>query len=346
VVWLSVMARPIVERLAVGAALATLVLPFGASAEEPIRASLVYTADDATGTCPGENVLRERVVTRLGFDPFVPRAALGLRVHVASRGGRFVGEIDVSDHDGPPGRRTLSDASCTTLTETLASTLALTIDPIGLGAPPGGGAPPRTNELPALPTPQEAAPTPPAPTPPAPTTMPLPPHKSPPRDGAVVRPSITVDGFAHLGLAPSATFGGRLGLGLVVRGFSLHVEGSTERTASAAGTTDQLVAAVHAAHVVPCGGIGTYFLVCGDVSLGIIDARAALRADPPSGDAFVALGLRAGVRYPMTRAFSVRAAVESGVVPVRVGYMLDGARVATTGPVYFGLALGLEGRAP
>ncbi len=333
------MARPIVERLAVGAALATLVLPFGASAEEPIRASLVYTADDATGTCPGENVLRERVVTRLGFDPFVPGAALGLRVHVASRGGRFVGEIDVSDHDGALGRRTLADASCTTLTETLASTLALTIDPIG------GGAPPRTNELPALPTPQEAGAAP-APTPPAPSSMPLPPHKSPPRDGAVVRPSITVDGFAHLGLAPSATFGGRLGLGLVVQGLSLHVEGSTERTASAAGTTDQLVAAVHAAHVVPCGGIGTYFLLCGDVSLGIIDARAALRAEPPSGDAFVALGLRAGVRYPMTRAFSVRAAVESGVVPVRVGYMLDGARVATTGPVYFGLALGLEGRAP
>jgi hypothetical protein len=317
-----------------------------ASADEPLRASLVYS-DESQGACPSEAVLRERVHTRLGFDPFVDRAPLAFRARISAHGKRFVAELDVIDHGGPAGKRSLDDASCTTLVETLASTIALTIDPIGTGGSDshsaGGDSPP------------------PLPPPVSSTSSASGSDRSgsslgedpsvrrereKKRTGLSLLPSGTLDGVAHFGLVPSPTFGARLGLGFVIKSFAIHVEGSTETTASAGGGTNELVAAIHAAHVVPCGAFASVLLACGDLTLGVVSARARFGTDPSAVDPLVGLGARFGLRLPLTGVLSLRAMLEGGITPVRVGYLLDGARAATTGPVYGGATLGLELRAP
>jgi hypothetical protein len=142
------------------------------------------------------------------------------------------------------------------------------------------------------------------------------------------------------------TFGARLGLGLAIRRFSIHVEGSTEMTASAGGSASELVAAIQAAHVVPCSSFATVLMACGDLTLGVVSARARLGTGPTGADPLVGLGARFGLRLPLAGVLSFRAMLEGGVTPVRVGYVLDGVRAATTGPVYGGATLGLELRAP
>ncbi len=320
-----------------------------ASAAEPLHASLVYS-DESEGACPSEGVLRQRVQTRLGFDPFVERAPLAFRVRVSARGKRFVAALEVSDHGGPSGKRTLDDVSCVTLVETLASTIALTIDPIGAA----GADPPVVGSEPPPSPPPDASKV------PAPGNEPgagregaklatVPPSRRVPEKkptGLPLRPSATLDGVAHVGLMAAPTFGARLGLGLVIKTFSIHVEGSTEMTASAGGSASELVAAIQAAHVVPCSAFATVLIACGDLTLGVVSARSRFGSGPTGADPLVGLGARFGLRLPLAGVLSFRAMLEGGLTAVRVGYLLDGARAATTGPVYGGATLGLELRTP
>ena len=62
--------------------------------------------------------------------------------------------------------------------------------------------------------------------------------------------------------------------------------------------------------------------------------------------AIVGLGARAGLRLPIGRVWAFRVQLEGGGLAMRAAYIVDGQRAASTGPVFFGLAFGLEARAP
>lgn len=332
----------------------TLAAASRARADELPRARLVYTAADAGPTCPDERALRQRVATRLGVDPFVAEGDLAFQVAIVARGGRYTATIVVSDHGGPRSSRTLDDAACPALVDSVASTIALTIDPIGTPrkSPTGDAtarpehprdddaAPPPS--LPALPPPPEregpldAA---------RPREAPRPPRPAP--KGLDISPTATLDVTAHVGLAPNPTFGARLGLGLASKRLSVHAEGSAEATAAAGGARDEVVGQVFAAHIVPCLSVTGPWLVCAAIDLGVVRARARLGTLPDYAvDPIVGLGARAGLRLPIGRVWAFRVQLEGGGLAMRAAYIVDGRRAASTGPVFFGLAFGLEARAP
>jgi len=325
-------------RLAAAAALA-IAAPGLARAEDVPRATLVYTSNDTKGSCPDERGLRERVAARLGVDPFAADASLAFAVVVSPRGPVYVATIEVRSARDAPAIRTLDDRSCPALIDTVASTVALTIDPIG-HAPRAETAP----SLPPLPAPEERRAEPPSRDDRGP--RPAPPKRNPP-PGLDISPSATLDGVAHAGLAPSPTFGARFGLGLASKRLAIHAEGTAETTAAAGGSRDEVVAQVFAAHAVPCLTLTPALLACADVTLGVVRARARLGTNErAAADPLVGLGARVGLRLPLSRSFWLRAQAEGGAPLVRVDYTIDGARAASNGPVYAGLSLGLEVRAP
>jgi hypothetical protein len=320
---------------------ATFVVPATASADELRRASLEYSATDPKAACPDEHALRQRVATRLGADPFTEAGDLAFRVVLVPRGGRYAATITVDDRGGPATTRTLDDTSCPALVDSVASTIALTIDPIGRAARAD------TRDAPV----QEL----PAPTATSVEVRPAErrdhaPRRPPPRPkppGLPIAPTATLDAIAHVGLAPNPTLGARVGLGLASRRVSVHAEGSAEATAAAGGAQDEIVGQVFAAHVVPCLALAGPWIACAAVDLGVIRARARLAALPDYGvDPIVGLGGRVGLRIPMGSVVAFRAQLEGGGLAMRVSYILDGRRATTTGPVFFGLTLGLEARAP
>ncbi|HVH44848.1 MAG TPA: hypothetical protein VM925_20990, partial [Labilithrix sp.] len=133
-----------------------------AGAASPARARLVYSTDDPKGTCATEADFRGKVAARLGYDPFREDAAWVFRVRLDARPKHPRAEIATEQDGAPAGRRTLDDTSCDALSETVASAVAIAIDPLS-GSPDRG-------ELPSLPKPPPAAPAPPASPAPAPTS--------------------------------------------------------------------------------------------------------------------------------------------------------------------------------
>jgi hypothetical protein len=94
------------------------------------HARLRYDMDDPRGQCPTEASFRARVVSRLGYDPFHEEAPLELRVRVVARDTGVRAEITSIQSNKPAGKRVLQDPRCDALGETLASTVALLLDPV------------------------------------------------------------------------------------------------------------------------------------------------------------------------------------------------------------------------
>lgn len=313
--------------------------PAPAFAENLRRASLEYFTSE-TASCPDEHALRQQVAKRLGADPFQQSAEVIFRVTVLLHGGRYTATIVAADAGGSSTTRSLDDGSCQALVDSIASTIALAIDPIGGAARAPAPAPILS---------ESAGPTGPIVDrarydepnrvrPPSPRPKPL---------GLSISPTATIDAVAHVGLASNPTFGARLGLGLASPRASMHAEGSAEATAAAGGAQDEVVGQVYAAHVVPCLAVTGPWLVCASVDLGVVRARARLGTLPDYAvDPIVGLGARAGLRLPIGRVWAFRAQLEGGGLAVRAAYIVDGRRAASTGPVFFGLAFGLEARAP
>ena len=110
-------------------------------------AQLHYERTDAAEACPDERGLRERVAARLGYDPFVPEAAMTVRVTVDRReqAPGYAGEIAIRDPSREtPGVRSFApdDPSCDSLTEALVFAVGVAIDPSAATTDPTGAAEP------------------------------------------------------------------------------------------------------------------------------------------------------------------------------------------------------------
>jgi hypothetical protein len=210
-----------------------------------VTAQLEYEVADGARPCPeNDEVLRQQVAARLGFDPFAP-GAQGVpvgRVHVkittTDRG--FAAAVDYDNAAGVPqwSRRFTTNGknSCAFLVEKhVVVDLAGEFTVLAL-QPPAPPAPP----------PEPPAPAPPPPAPPPASAPALPPSPRPPPAPAPDR-SLRLRGevgagiFGARGIAPGSAFGGSLHAGIELfpferarPWFSFALEGRADAPSTAA----------------------------------------------------------------------------------------------------------------
>ena len=107
----------------------------------PTRAAVLdVQISDAAGVCVSPEEIGERVVARLGYDPFSDDAGLKVVVTIDERVGEFVALIETLAEDKPRRARELESTRCQDLIDAAVFTISLAIDParssLPITAPP------------------------------------------------------------------------------------------------------------------------------------------------------------------------------------------------------------------
>ncbi len=309
--------------------------PRRATADEHAYAVLRYELDDPGRQCGDEAAFRARVTSRLGYDPFRDEADLELRVRVVVRPRAVRATIDSARRGRPSGTRSIDDVQCDALVETVASAVALVLDPVG-AAP--------HSEVAALPLPPLPLPPPPsAPKPLVSSGRDAPPTPAP---ATQLAPLAYLDGTASFGRAPVVLLGVRFGAGVSSRSFSAAAEAHAETSSHAAGVTatDRLSVSAFSGSLVPCGTIRPLQL-CGVLTLGTRQTTAPdVEVPTTRGALFSALGIRAGIELPLTAAVALRLNGDVRAALLRTTYTVDRSPVFTPAPVDVGVGIGVLGR--
>jgi hypothetical protein len=305
-----------------------------AEARPPIRARLVFTTDDPKGLCSTEADFRQKVAARLGYDPFHDDAAKVFRVRLDARSKHPHAEIATEQDGVPSGKRTLDDVSCDALSETVASTIAIAIDPLaGSGEPPAAASAPPSAAPPAPPpraepASKEASPTPP-PSPPEP-----------------IVPFVLLDGTVALGRTAGAALGGRAGFGIAYRALSVAIEARGEATPGPVRLTplDRASWSAFSGGLAICGHKSVLEL-CAVGAVGSLQAKAEDVSRPSlKGTLFGGVGARLGASVPITDDVALRANAELGIPLVRTTFNIDGSPAWTAPAVQASFALGAQVR--
>jgi hypothetical protein len=141
-----------------------------AKAQQAPSFELAWVRGGGAELCPAESKIAERVVARLGRDPFAERASHAIEAVVERKNQRFYVSIRVRDTGGSAvGERELAlDASdCEPIADAVALAIALVIDPNASLAPPIATPNTDANDLPPATTDLAPAPSTPLPTAPA-----------------------------------------------------------------------------------------------------------------------------------------------------------------------------------
>jgi hypothetical protein len=305
-----------------------------------MRARLVYATDDPNGTCASEADFRGKVAARLGYDPFDDQASWVFRVRVDARSKRPRAEIVTEREGAPSGKRTLDDATCDALSETVASAVAIAIDPLAKSPNRPDDAAPSSTPPPAA-SPAAA----PAPPPAAPPSPPPPLEPSVERPTPIV-PFVAADATASVGRTAGAAIGGRAVVGIGYGALSVSIEGRGEATPGPVRLTplDRASWSVFSGGIAACGHKGVLGL-CGTFAVGSLQARAEDVSRPSlKGTFFAVLGPRLELGIPITDDVALRANAELGIPLVRTTFFIDG-EPAWTAPVVQGtFGLGVEVR--
>ena len=308
-------------------------VPLGAPPQTPVRARLVYTADDPKGVCASEADFRGKVSARLGYDPFRDDASWVFRIRFDARSKRPRAEIATEQNGAPSGKRTLDDASCDALSETVASAIAIAIDPLARSSD--------RSEPPTLP-PSSAQPSPPPPAPVKSASEEVP----PPASHAPIVPLVFLDGTVSFGRAAGVALGGRAGFGFAYRALSAAVEVRGEATPGSVQLSplDRTSWSVFSGGLAVCGHKSLLEL-CAVGAVGTLQAKAEDVSRPSlKGTLFGVVGPRVGALVPITDDVGVRANAELGIPLVRTTFYIDGTAAWTAPAVQGSLGLGLEVR--
>lgn len=300
-----------------------------ARADGPTTARLSFVREERAEACPDEAALRERVAARLGRDPFVADALLGISVRIEPLDGAGYRAVIELDDEGETTRRELTSArgDCADLADALALALSLAVDPASLLAPA-----PRADPPPPPPPTATAAPD------PTPVVEPAP---EPPRDDVSARFSALVLG--SWGAAPE--FSGGLGLsgGFRVAAFSLDLELRAEIPTEIAGVNGVVRGAPITAALVPCAH-ADIVTMCGVIRAGAFWAESVDAAEVRSAAGpYVALGARGGLELPLTPSVALAILGEVSAPLVGAELRLGSERVWETPPVNVSLGVGVVG---
>jgi len=229
-----------------------LLAPRPALAAGPETAELDYTRPAELSACPDEAAFRQRVVERMGRNPFAVGASRKIQVLFTRAGATLTALVRVEDAGKPRGERRIETrAGCEELASGAALAVSIAIDPLAaLGAP----------------NPPEAA----APAPPSPPPKPEAPSAEPQKTAAPARPARAVrapeppatvqrwfvrgQGRAWLGAVPGVGEGLSLGLGFRRDWASLGLDGSAvlPRTQSVPRTRRAVAVTLLGAQLSPC----------------------------------------------------------------------------------------------
>lgn len=310
------------KRIAASMAAAWLLAPQLAHADVQARARLAYQVLPGAERCPGEAELRAAVGVRLGYDPFVPEASTEVAVRLEAHGRGIVGALEVR---GPrPGQREIAspEGDCREVVDSLATAIAIGLDPASLTRPVSTPPPPPPPADPPAPIPAPVI----APPPPAPVPQPAP---APTKPHERVHPTFGAAGALLLGELPAPAPAIDLSLGLRYRFFGAHLEGSFATVTTEKGV-GEVATSLLTVGVVPCAHVSVLF---GCVALRLGALRGEGRGVDAPERAAVGYGsaaLRVGVHVPLYGPLFVRAYGELDAPLSRVGFELDRTEVWTT----------------
>ncbi len=299
-----------------------------ALAAEREQATLAYSADSR---CPDRAAFRSLVSSRLGYDPFATESssiAHSVRITIQSKGNALRGTVEVQRAgQSKPGVREISSDECDSLATTLATGVAIALDPVHA-----------LDEKPPPEKPKVVEPTP-------PPEPPLAPEKTVP----VSEPADWIASVAMVGgvgLTPGIAIGAEGTVGLRFRYLSVSAgfRGVTNVGASRADSGDRLDANLLAGEVIPCAHVGIAS-ACGLSQLGTFQGRAPDVISPSQRSSlFVALGARIGMEIPLGRTFSLGAGLEALVPLTRTTLVVNQVEVWKTPQVAGSTLLSFNGR--
>jgi hypothetical protein len=260
--------------LGVSVLVATHLLAQSTHASEPARARLRY--ERGPTECPDEASFRVQVLTRLGYDPFVEGAPTRVEVRFTSLAKGASAELQMVRDDGVLKTRRMNAESCDSLAASVATTLAMALDPISAQLPHASPPPP----APSAPS------APPAPPPASSVDRPDPP--SPPQ--AAVSPDGASEPWAGRMLArasvgagefPGISVGGGIAFEVVRSRLGLIVDGLATMTPSPAlaGARDRVDASLLVAGPGACV-VGALGAACLHARVGSVRARAETVVTP------------------------------------------------------------------
>ena len=178
------------------AALAALAAGQSAKAQAPRSVRIDY---EAAPGCPDERTFADQLRARSAKIAVATDGATSVRVRIAARGGRFEGEMTLSEPKGHEAHRRV-EGGCGDVTAALALITALALDPTASTASDPeapASAPPSAPATPSAVAPSPSAPSPPPVSPPKqePPARPAEPPVAPPRSDS--EPLSEADARAH-----------------------------------------------------------------------------------------------------------------------------------------------------
>jgi hypothetical protein len=233
-----------------------------------------------TAVCPNEASFKALVVARMGKTPFATTGARKMTVVLDAVRTGAKGTMTFTEH-GKTSSKELIDASCENLVQALATSAALTIDPMGTS----GDEPPASTQLPPAASAPYVAPLPIVPDP-----VPVEPQKSIAfygRAGLV----------AFVGTLPTPSVGAELGVGMRISTFSIgaSLRGETTVVATDTNTIKQLSASALSSTLDLCGHYQAY---SGCLLPGVFFASGASGVTDPNRTGIYSTGaLKIGARF-------------------------------------------------
>lgn len=357
-----------------GVAIACVATTAARDAHATPTSRLVYVRGPGAESCPDEPAMRTAVAARLGYDPFRVVAQTTLTTQLSRENGVFRGLVKLVDDSGMErGARTLESRAedCSELTQALALSMSIAIDPLSVLAPPK---PPE----PAEPVEPEPPPHAPPATLPAAAARPMPAGyerrrgergervDAPPVPKTSEGPRFGLAGSGHaaVGLGPAPAFGLSLSFELAWAKASLGLGARLDFPASKPSEQGGRVRATFVgAELVPClrvpftseaprepgeaaraglAGRGVAVAGCGLVLLGGVSAESLdVTAPRASGTFFAGAGLRLGLDVPLFAELSARFGADLVGHFTPYGLSVNGATVFSSSPFSGRFGLGL-----
>jgi len=299
----------------------------GSPAAAAPSARLVYVREPEAASCPDEAAVRAAVAARLGYDPFFASARATLVAEVRRDGRTYKVSIKLIDEASVlRGARDLTHEGepCSEVIDLMALTMSIAIDPLSMTGPrkaepdpdpPPTTAPPAPAEPPAPPAPRRGEP------PPTAIRPAVPPAPSQVHLDVLMGPSLSV------GVAPSPSFGARLGLLLHLGALAPFVEVRADLPASRSAGRGSVGTSLVAGAVGACLA-WRWLFGCGLGALGALSATSEGIASPRSVSApHGALGGRLGAELGLAPQLALRGYVEGLAVLTPHTLTLDGAEV-------------------
>lgn len=297
-------------------------------AQERARVALAFRSEEPA--CPGRDVLMERVLARLGSNPFAETGDVVAEVTIRHVDGGLEGHVALRypNHE-ELGERTLqvpTTAQCEELVHALAAVLAVVIDE----APPPVAPPSVAVTVVAAPEPAAAPP----------VEAPVP--ASPP-EPLLFHAAIGVQG--DVGFTPLPSLGGHLALGLGGTHWSVHIEGYVgARLASASLGEDTLDAFHFGGTLALCTRIDIVF-GCVTGGAGGLQAKVNSTSNPSEQlSVYAHVGARIGLEIPLVEGLYLAPRIDVSAIPLRVGVLVDDTLLWAMSPVAGTLGVDLQAR--